>query len=60
MKTKVARDSKDKIMWVRGRTDISPLTYREWVEGSDMKSGSIVKDKIRYTPPFILREEDIS
>ena len=60
MKTKVARDSENKIMWVRGRTDISPLTYREWVEGSDMKSGTIVKDEIRYIPPFILREEEIS
>jgi len=57
--TKIARDSEGKIMWVKGRTDISPLTYREWVEGSDMKSGSIVKNNIRYIPPFILREEKI-
>jgi hypothetical protein len=39
IKTKVARDSKGQIMWVRGRTDLSVLTYREWKEGEDMLSG---------------------
>ncbi len=59
MKTKVARDSKNKIMWIKGRTDISPLTYREYMEGADMESGSITKNYIKYIPPFILREEEI-
>ena len=58
MKRLVARDSENKIMWIKGRTDISPLTYREFNEGRDMQSGSIVKDGIRYIPPFTLNEEE--
>lgn len=59
VKRLVARDSKNKIMWIRGRTDISPLTYREFNEGRDMESGSIIKAGIRYIPPFNLKEEDV-
>jgi hypothetical protein len=55
---KVARDTYGKVMWVRGRTDISPLTYREFNEGRDMESGTIEKDGIKYYPPFIIREEE--
>jgi len=57
---KIARDKYEKIMWVKGRTDISPLTYREYREGADMTSGSILKNGIRYFPPFTLQEEEIS
>jgi len=55
---KVARDTYGKVMWVRGRTDISPLTYREFNEGRDMKSGTITKDNITYYPPFTVRNEE--
>lgn len=57
MKTKVARDSKGQIMWIKGRTDISPLTYREWKEGEDMKSGSITKNGQTFIPPFTIIED---
>lgn len=69
MKTNVARDSKGKIMWIKGRTDISPLTYREFREGHDMTSGSISipgsdckvcgKKETRFIPPFTVKEEEI-
>lgn len=55
--TTVARDSENKIMWIKGRTDISPLTYREFNEGRDMTSGSITKDGVKYLPPFTVKEE---
>jgi len=55
---KVARDSLGKVMWIRGKTDISPLTYREWQEASDMKSGRVIKDNITYYPPFMVRNEE--
>lgn len=57
--TKIARDSENKIMWISCRRDLSPLTYREFREGRDMTSGSIVKDEIRYLPPFTVKEEDL-
>jgi hypothetical protein len=64
-KTKVARDSKGQIMWVRGRTDLSILTYREWKEAEDMLSGRVRKttglglyEHIFY-PPFSIEEEEI-
>ena len=60
MKRDVIRDSQNKIMWIKGRTDLSPLTWREMREGLDMTSGSIVKDQIRYIPPFTRRTEEIS
>jgi len=59
VKTGVARDSKGQIMWIKGRTDLSPLTYREWREGMDMQSGRIVKEEHVFYPPFELSEEDI-
>ena len=61
MKTPVARDSKNQIMWIKGRTDISPLTYREFREGLNMKSGSITKLSTGqiFIPPFTIREETI-
>ena len=59
MITKVARDIDGKIMWVKGRTDISPLTYREFNEGRDMMSGWIRKDGVKYIPPYTVAEEDI-
>ena len=61
MKTPVARDSKNQIMWIKGRTDISPLTYREFREGLNMKSGSITKLLTGqvFIPPFTVREETI-
>jgi len=59
--TKVARDSKGQIMWVKGRTDISPLTYREWKEGEDMLSGWITtKNGQTFIPPFSIKNENIS
>ncbi len=60
--TKVARDSKGQIMWVKGRTDISPMTYREWKEGEDMLSGKIVMIETGQTfiPPFSIKKENIS
>ena len=62
MKTMVARDSNGQIMWVKGRTDISPMAYREWKEGEDMLSGKIVMIETGQTfiPPFTLSEEEIS
>lgn len=65
MKTKVARDSKGQIMWIKGRTDLSILTYREWKEGEDMLSGTISKTtslglyKYIFIPPFTISEEEI-
>ena len=60
MITLVARDSKGQIMWIKGRTDISPLTYKEFREGSDMKSGSVTKISTGQTfiPPFTVSEKD--
>ncbi len=60
MITSVARDSKGQIMWIRGRTDVSPLTYKEFREGSDMKSGSVTKISTGQTfiPPFTVSKED--
>lgn len=57
MKTSVARDSTGDIMWVRGRTDLSPLTYREWKQGEKMKHGLISKDGRIFSPPFTITEE---
>lgn len=57
--TTVARDSENKIMWIKGRTDLSPLTYREWREGRDMESGSIKKDGVVYPAPYTSKEEDL-
>ena len=68
MKTTVARDRYQQIMWVKGRTDLSPLTYYEWREGMDMtEGGSISKDcfdsdhSLRYTfhAPFTIKEEEV-
>lgn len=70
MKTLVARDSKNQIMWVKGRTDLSPLTYREWREGHDMLSGTIrkifyiehneyVRTEQVFYPPFSINEEEL-
>ena len=59
MKTKVFRDRDNKIMWIKGRTDTSPLTWREMREGADMKSGSIIKDGVRYFAPFTCEIEEI-
>ena len=59
MKTQVARDSKGQIMWIKGRTDLSPLTYREWREGIDMQSGRILKEDYIFQAPFGLNEEDV-
>jgi hypothetical protein len=56
---KVARDRSGKVMWIRGRTDISPLTYREWREASDMKSGRVTKDGHEFIPPFYIKEEEM-
>jgi hypothetical protein len=48
-------------MWIKGRTDISPLTYREWKEGEDMLSGWIrTKTGQIFIPPFKLSVEKIS
>ena len=59
MKTQVARDSRGQIMWIKGRTDLSPLTYREWREGIDMQSGRILKEDYIFQAPFELNEEDV-
>ena len=61
MKTLVARDSKNQIMWIKGRTDLSPLTYREWKEGHDMLSGIIRKINTGqvFYPPFSINEEEL-
>jgi hypothetical protein len=61
---KVAADKDNQVMWVKGYTDISPLTYHEWCEAKDMESGSVEKQKrgITYVfkPPFrLLREEEV-
>ena len=57
---KVAKDSLGRVMWIRGRTDISPLTYREWQEAEDMKSGRVTKGDHEFFPPFYITiEEDL-
>ena len=60
MKTQVARDSKQHVMWVKGRTDLSPLSYREWREGMDMTDpGRITKNVHIFYAPFTIKEEEI-
>ena len=60
MKTQVARDSKQHVMWVKGRTDLSFLTYREWREGMDMtEGGRITKDGHTFHAPFTIKEEEV-
>ena len=60
MKTQVARDSKQQIMWIKGRTDLSPLTYHEWREGKDMTDpGRITKDGHIFYAPFTIKEEEV-
>ncbi len=60
MKTKVARDSKQQIMWIKGRTDLSPLTYYEWREGKDItKGGRITKGDHIFYAPFTISEEEV-
>ncbi len=54
----VARDSKGQVMWVHGRTHLSPLTYREWREGKDMTSGRIKKSIYTFHAPFTTNMED--
>lgn len=60
MKTKVARDSKQQIMWIKGRTDLSPLTYHEWREGKDItEGGRITKKGHAFYAPFTISEEEV-
>ncbi len=64
MKTNVARDKYGKIMWIKGKTNLSPLTYREWREGYNMpEPGKIIKNlgfvKITFYAPFFITEEDV-
>ncbi len=60
MKTKVARDSKHQIMWIKGRTDLSPLTYHEWREGEGItKGGRITKGDHIFYAPFTIGEEEV-
>ncbi len=60
MKTQVARDSKQQIMWIKGRTDLSPLTYYEWREGTGMQEGgSISKGDHTFYAPFTIKEEEV-
>lgn len=54
----VARDRNQQIMWIKGETKNSPLTYREWFEGKDMQTGWITCGKYRFDPPYTLREEE--
>ena len=59
---KVARDSHGQIMWVQGRTDVSPMSYLEWREARDMTSGSVTVDNDKFYgvfyPPFTMEEEE--
>ncbi len=59
--TVVARDKNGKIMWIKGRTDLSPLTFREWKEGEDMQTGHIQKIETGeiFLPPFTVGVEEI-
>ena len=50
--TLVARDKNKQIMWIRGNTNSSVLTYHEWREAANMTSGSVIKDGIEFLPPF--------
>ena len=60
MKTQVARDSKQQIMWIKGRTDLSPLTYYEWREGMGIKKGGrITKGDHIFHAPFTIKEEEV-
>jgi hypothetical protein len=50
--TIIAFDSKEQIMWIKGNTKDSPLTYREFNEGRDMQSSTITKDGFTFHAPF--------
>ena len=56
-------DSKGQVVWIRGDTVNSPLTYREFKEAmpSEMSPGwpqSISKDGLSFYPPFRKIESD--
>ena len=58
--TLVARDSNGQVMWVKGRSDLSPMTYREWKESENMESGWVIAGNgTKYIPPFTIKEENI-
>ena len=58
--TLVARDAQGQIMWVRGRPDLSPMSYREWKEAENMESGWVVAgDGVKYLPPYTIQKESL-
>ena len=55
----VARDKDGKVMWLKGRTDLSPLTYREFREAQRC-IGVHTDDGQDFRAPFQVNEEDVS
>jgi hypothetical protein len=55
----VARDSEGKIMWVRGRPDLSVMNYYEWREAKNMISGRVETKGIEFIPPYTIGEEEV-
>jgi hypothetical protein len=53
-KKEVWRDTEGKIVYIRGVPVKlrGGLTHIEWNEAKDMQSGSVIKDNIKYIPPF--------
>ena len=60
MKAIVAKDQLGQVVWVKGNSRISPLSYAEFREAKGMKSGYVEKNGVRYEAPFSLHEEDVS
>ena len=45
-------DANGIVIWIKGWTKISPLTYREAMMALEQTTGSVVKDGVTYIPPF--------
>ena len=56
---KIVEDCFEKICWIRGVKDYSPLTYLEIKEGINMKSGGIEKAGIIFCAPFSTYEYNL-
>lgn len=59
---KVARDKNGKLVWIRGRTDISPMPYSVVRQMMRQPIGAIVRKKggrEEFEAPFTISEEDL-
>ena len=61
MKAIVARDRNGQVVWVRGNTKISRLSFDEFREVKDAKAPtSVAKNGHRFEAPFTIQEEEVS